>query len=53
MYITQWFIIDYKVLDNLNNGAKVDNGLIYIVEEVPRSIKGEDITKIFLTVFKF
>ena len=44
MYITQWMVIDYKVLDQMNKGEKVDKDLMYLVEEVPNSIKGEDIT---------
>ncbi len=50
MYITQWIIIDYKVLNELNDGGKVKEDLIYLVEEVPQSIKGTDITKTFMQV---
>jgi len=46
-------IIDYKVLDKMNSKSRVDpniSNLIYLIEEVPKSIKGEDVTKTFLNV---
>eukprot|EP00340_Litonotus_pictus_P012347 CAMPEP_0170539648 /NCGR_PEP_ID=MMETSP0209-20121228/104079_1 /TAXON_ID=665100 ORGANISM="Litonotus pictus, Strain P1" /NCGR_SAMPLE_ID=MMETSP0209 /ASSEMBLY_ACC=CAM_ASM_000301 /LENGTH=240 /DNA_ID=CAMNT_0010841663 /DNA_START=337 /DNA_END=1056 /DNA_ORIENTATION=- len=56
MYVTQWTIVDYKVLDRINldlkegrfekNSLKKEHeGLVVMVEEVPGSIKGTDLTK--------
>lgn len=50
MYITQWIVADYNKISELNQGKSVSSGLIYLVEEIPHSIKGEDITVKFLEV---
>lgn len=44
MYITQWLVIDYNMLSKLNKGEKVNEGLVYLVEEAPKSILYKDIT---------
>lgn len=45
MYITQWIVIDYNLLNKLNEGRKVNEGLVYLVEEAPKSILHKDLTK--------
>lgn len=51
LYITQWIVIDYNVLERLNQEKSTENlesyakGLVHIVEEVPRNIYDKDITK--------
>jgi hypothetical protein len=61
MYITQWIVIDYNVLDKINKEKKFiklgnndlgeyykRSGLTYLLEEVPNSIKSEDVSKFLL-----
>jgi hypothetical protein len=52
MYITQWTILDYNVLDQLNaslNNLKViPQGMVYLLEEVPGSILSKDITNMVI-----
>ncbi len=56
MYLTQWLVLDYKVLEKINKDRKASKenflkesgnykGLLYLVEEVPGSIKKEDMTE--------
>jgi len=45
MYITQWIVIDYNVLKKLNEGQGVKEGLVYMVEEAPKSILFKDVTE--------
>lgn len=53
LYITQWVVVDYKVLEDINKLIKRQNEedivffneLIYIVEEIPRQILNEDSSK--------
>jgi len=45
MYITQWMVIDYNLLNKLNKGEEVNDGLVYLVEEAPKSILHKDLTK--------
>jgi hypothetical protein len=46
MYITQWIVLDFAVLDSINNSQHSHPGLIHIVEEVPGSILSRDITDV-------
>jgi hypothetical protein len=48
MYITQWIVIDYNLLHQLNSGTPVKNNLILLLEEAPKSILSKDITEEFL-----
>jgi hypothetical protein len=45
MYITQFTIVDYNVLDRINNGEAIDSGLVMLTEEMPKSILSRDLTK--------
>ena len=45
MYITQFVVIDYNLLEKLNKGEKVNSGLVMMTEEMPRSILSRDLTK--------
>ena len=58
LYITQWTVLDYNVLDKINSDkSKKDflkanekyKGLAYLLEEVPSSIIYEDITGLLLS----
>jgi hypothetical protein len=55
LYITQWIVLDYKVLDQINkeklsekNFLKKTNtkGLAYLIEEIPGSILYKDVSDI-------
>lgn len=49
MYITNWIIVDYSKLDEMNHEKKdFVNELIYTIDEVPRSIQFKDISEEFL-----
>lgn len=57
LYITQWIVLDYKVLDRINeeklnekNFLKKSNtnGLVYLVEEIPGSILHKEVSDILL-----
>ena len=45
MYITQFTIVDYNLLERINKGEKIDSGLVMLTEEMPRSILSKDLTK--------
>jgi hypothetical protein len=53
MYITQWLVMDYNILDKINENRdkfltdKI-SGLVYIIEEVPGNIISKDITNLVL-----
>jgi hypothetical protein len=56
LYITQWVVLDYKVLEQINKERTSNNflkktkykGLVNLVEEIPGSILSRDITDIVL-----
>jgi hypothetical protein len=48
MYITQWLVIDYNLLKKMNQGEKINEGLVYLVEEAPKSILFKDLTETIL-----
>jgi len=56
MYITEWLVVDYNVLDNINkNGLHDENskGLMYIIDESPNLIKVLDKTPELLSKGSF
>jgi hypothetical protein len=48
MYITQWLVLDYDVLNQINSGKQA-SGLLHIIEEVPGKIFSDDLTGKLMT----
>lgn len=47
IYSTQWLILDYKVLKKINDLNSIENnitGLLTLIEEVPKSVIGSDVS---------
>lgn len=64
MYVTQWLVVDYKVLDDINKSLtegkfniesvhQNNPNLILLIEDVPTSIKATDITKFLFNKSSF
>lgn len=47
-YSSQWMVIDYKVIDEINKGNKMSTGLFLMLEQVPGNILSKDMSEALL-----